>query len=301
MRLSQFHQNIHQTYGQKGEKWLRTLPEILETCAVLWQLKIVPTKERLSYNYVTPVVLADGSEAILKLGFPEEIELQTEMQTLGFYNGKFSVNLLNKHESLGALLLEKIKPAKSLREIQKDDDEAATRIAAPLMRKLLMDVPDGHSLPHLKDWMEVIERMRKAEILYNISENVLNFAMKLYGDLERTQPSSYLLHGDLHHDNILWDRHRGWVAIDPKGLIGEPALQAARFIRNLWGTPPTKKMLEKRISIISNELNASRRRITSYAYLDFIIGNCWILAGNEGHIIDHSFERILRELLASFL
>lgn len=39
------------------------------------------------------------------------------------------------------------------------------------------------------------------------------------------------LHGDLHHDNIL-SGARGWLAIDPHGLIGDPAYDAANLLYN---------------------------------------------------------------------
>ena len=44
-----------------------------------------------------------------------------------------------------------------------------------------------------------------------------------------------LLHGDLHHWNILSDADRGWMAIDPKGVIGASCLDVGRFINNAMG------------------------------------------------------------------
>lgn len=39
------------------------------------------------------------------------------------------------------------------------------------------------------------------------------------------------LHGDVHHDNIAHSS-RGWIAIDPKGLIGDPAYDYANSFLN---------------------------------------------------------------------
>lgn len=39
------------------------------------------------------------------------------------------------------------------------------------------------------------------------------------------------LHGDLHHDNILFGA-RGWLAIDPHGVLGDPAYDAANLLYN---------------------------------------------------------------------
>jgi Aminoglycoside/hydroxyurea antibiotic resistance kinase len=43
-----------------------------------------------------------------------------------------------------------------------------------------------------------------------------------------------VLHGDLHHDNILDGGPRGWLAIDPNGLIGERTYDIANLLRNPW-------------------------------------------------------------------
>jgi streptomycin 6-kinase len=40
------------------------------------------------------------------------------------------------------------------------------------------------------------------------------------------------LHGDLHHDNVLDFGARGWLAIDPKGLIGERGFDYANMVCN---------------------------------------------------------------------
>ena len=43
-----------------------------------------------------------------------------------------------------------------------------------------------------------------------------------------------LLHGDLHHENILLDASGNWKAIDPQGRIGEQCLECGRFLLNEW-------------------------------------------------------------------
>ena len=41
-----------------------------------------------------------------------------------------------------------------------------------------------------------------------------------------------LLHGDLQHYNVLLDKDRGWVAIDPKGVVGELEYEVGALLRN---------------------------------------------------------------------
>jgi streptomycin 6-kinase len=39
------------------------------------------------------------------------------------------------------------------------------------------------------------------------------------------------LHGDLHHENVFFGV-RGWLALDPKGLVGDPAFDVANLFYN---------------------------------------------------------------------
>lgn len=40
------------------------------------------------------------------------------------------------------------------------------------------------------------------------------------------------LHGNLHHDNALNFRARGWLALDPKQLVGERGVDFANIFTN---------------------------------------------------------------------
>ena len=49
-----------------------------------------------------------------------------------------------------------------------------------------------------------------------------------------------LVHGDLHHHNVLRSK-RGWLAIDPKPMLGEPEYDVASF---LWNPLPCRVRVE---------------------------------------------------------
>ena len=51
-------------------------------------------------------------------------------------------------------------------------------------------------------------------------------AQALLADAARGRAS---LHGDLHHDNVLDFGPRGWLAIDPHGLLGERGFDFANI------------------------------------------------------------------------
>jgi streptomycin 6-kinase len=62
----------------------------------------------------------------------------------------------------------------------------------------------------------------------------LGKAARLARDLPAEPVPPGALHGDLHHENVL-SSPRGWLAIDPKGIWGDPAYEAANAFRNPEG------------------------------------------------------------------
>lgn len=52
-------------------------------------------------------------------------------------------------------------------------------------------------------------------------------------DFDLMGPAPVPLHGDIHHDNVLWEPGRAqWVVIDPKGYLGHPAYDFANLFFN---------------------------------------------------------------------
>ena len=91
------------------------------------------------------------------------------------------------------------------------------------------------------------------------------------------------LHGDLHHDNIL-SSDRGWLAIDPKGVLGDPSYDLANvFINpiraNNMAAHPQR--ISSRVDILSQRLNYPRKRLLGWAAAHAALSACWDLAGGQ--------------------
>lgn len=88
------------------------------------------------------------------------------------------------------------------------------------------------------------------------------------------------LHGDLHHDNIM-SSDRGWLAIDPKGLLGDPAYELANVFRNPNGA--SKLVTDpRRINGLADafaaRLGLDRKRLLGWAAAHSALSACWDLA-----------------------
>jgi streptomycin 6-kinase len=64
-------------------------------------------------------------------------------------------------------------------------------------------------------------------------------ARELHARLGRREDT--LVHGDFHHHNLLRSE-RGWLAIDPKPMLGEPEYDVASF---LWNPLPCRLRPER--------------------------------------------------------
>ena len=88
--------------------------------------------------------------------------------------------------------------------------------------------------------------------------------------LASNRSHSVLLHGDLHHENII-KSDTGWVTIDPRGIIGEPLFDVCAFIYNpideLLKRDNVTRIIEQRIEAFVTRLGYSRQRIIDWLYV----------------------------------
>tara|TARA_Y100000310_G_scaffold335354_1_gene417201 strand:- start:1041 stop:1937 length:897 start_codon:yes stop_codon:yes gene_type:complete len=267
---------IKRWYGKEGENWLKNLQNHIDACAKKWDLDIGEPMSNLSVNYVTAAKLSDGTEVILKMS-PHKKPIM-EMEALEHLtNHPGIINLIYSDEDLAAMVIEKVSPGTSLRVIQAKDDEEAMRIAAPIIKDVQADVPSGHHLRTVRKEMEVIKEMHDRGGWDMETMNMLSTALTLQNQLEASKKEDKLIHGDLHHDNILLDEKRGWLAIDPKGRIGDPAYNAARIMRNYWDTEPTEEIVQTRLKILAEVIGFDEWRIAAWSYMDCVLSESWDL------------------------
>jgi streptomycin 6-kinase len=267
-------------FGEEGRAWLDRLPTILTACEERWNLTIGTPVGNLSFNYVAPAVLADGTEAIVKTGLTDEFPSQP--RALQHFDGHGMVQLLAYDEHNAAMLLERLKPGTSLRAVK--DDAIAIEAAADVMRKIWRPMPQKHDpFPTVCDWGKGFARLRK---LYDggtgpIPPAMFDKAEKLYAELCASMAEPVLLHGDLHQDNILSAEREPWLAVDPKGVIGEPVFETGALLRNFWpdilSHPDPKHLMSHRIDQLSAALGFDRERIYDWGFSQAVLSVLWTI------------------------
>ena len=271
--------------GNAGRAWLARLPAIVAQYARQWSLTVGPPFPRLSYNYAAPAIRADGTPAVLKVCYPDR-EFIAEAEALRLCDGQGMVRLLAADLEQGALLLERLEPGTPLTTLT--DDELATSIAAQVMRQLWRPAPADHSFPSVADWAAGLRRLRARFDGGSgpFPAALVDEAERLFADLLGSMAAPVLLHGDLHHGNVLAAQRRPWLAIDPKGIVGEPAYETGAFLRNpmpqLLAAPHPGRLLARRIDQFAEELGFDRARLRDWGLAQAVLSAWWVVE-DHGH------------------
>lgn len=276
----EFVRNIRETFGDDGSAWLERLPDIIIECEHRWSLEVSPPFGNLSYNYAAPAKRSDGTDLVLKIGVPRP-EVEREIEALRAYNGRGSVRLLDAQPDLGILLLERLKLGSMLAELCPDHDDEATTIAAGVMRLLWRPVTLDHNFKKIEEWFEGLTRLRSE---FNggcgpFPTHLVETAESNYADLSHSMDEPVLLHGDLHHFNILSATREPWLAIDPKGVVGEAAYDVGALLRNpvpdVLKWPNLDRVLDRRVAILAEILDLDRRRVLGWGMVQAVLSAWW--------------------------
>ncbi len=274
-----FVRNIKVAFGAEGEKWLLRLPSLLEDAVRRWDLDDVQQVGNLSYNYVA-FARRDQEDVVLKIGVPNR-EFISEMTTLRIFDGDGAVRLLESDENKYMFLLERLRPGTMLADLI-EDDEKCTHIACDVMTHLWRHKPQG-PLIQLSEWFGELKglRARYKGGTGPFPEKLVERAESLIPELFANSSPPVLLHGDFHHFNIL-SSERGWLVIDPKGVVGPPEYEVGPLLLNPWDDflqiPDAVRITERRIAILSERLGFPRERLRDWGMCHAVLSAWWDLA-----------------------
>jgi streptomycin 6-kinase len=322
---AEFVSNIQNTFRERGDAFLAALPESIAAASAKWGLSNIQPAPTLSYNFVAFAERASTSfhsaqrEVVLKMGVPNN-EMLSEMEALRLFNGEGACQLLDYDDEKYWMLLERLKPGAMLATLE--DDEDATHIAAEVMQKLWRPVdvlessgsplarehtlsgtraPALHKFIRLCDWFD---RLKELRAMFNggtgpIHERIVQRVERWVEEAFAENHHPVLMHGDFHHYNIL-SSERGWLVIDPKGVIGPAGYEVGPLLINPWGELLNginyRQMTKRRIDILHEHLGFERERIHEWGVAHAVLSAWWSIDDNTGWEYAVAFAEMIADL-----
>lgn len=221
---------------------------------------------------------------MLRLAINDEAEDATRLML--WWGGNGAARILAWHER--ALLLERATGRQSLVAMaQTGLDDEATQILCAVIAALHAprEVPPPALIP-LVEWFAPLHAMGAT------AGDLLRFAsataQRLLADPQDVLP----LHGDVHHANVLDFAARGWLAIDPKGLLGERGFDYANIFTNPdieWPAPPVAvraEVFDRRLAIVAAAARLETTRLLSWIAAWAGLSAAWIIADGGDARVD---------------
>jgi streptomycin 6-kinase len=294
---SEFIANIEGVFGEAGRCFLANLPALIEEASHKWGLTHVQPSPELSYNFVAFARRGD-EEVVLKMGVPNR-ELKSEMAALRLFNGEGACRLTDRDLRRYWMLLERLKPGVMLATLE--DDEQATQIAAEVMQRIWRSAPKEAVFIRLSDWFDGLKKLRPhfkggtgpfdEKLVERVECSVKDFF------IENHKP--VLMHGDFHHYNIL-SSERGWLVIDPKGVIGPACYEVGPLLINPWGDLLNgnnyRQLTKRRIDILHERLGFERERIREWGLAHAVLSAWWSIEEHGDWRYAAAFAEMIADL-----
>lgn len=211
----------------------------------------------------------DHSHVVLKL----ESEDQSAALALKLWNGVGAVHLLDR--SSDVMLIEYCNGPSALEIYHQKGAAPALAALIEVHQKIHSQTQINVSnldLPRLSDWLKILASRAHENIFY---ERAARLAIELTQQSQRLT----LLHGDLHHGNVIYHEKRGWLAIDPKGVLGDPIFD----VTNIFYNPESSSELlahtyqiEQLALNLATALDEEAKRILQYAYVYGALSVAWM-------------------------
>jgi streptomycin 6-kinase len=202
---------------------------------------------------------------------------------LEWRGGRGSVRLLARSEN--ACLLEDAGTV-SLRSFRLEHGEDASNevVLAVLSRLHAASTlpPPATLVPLRQHFRALFDRAGRADV--SELSGFLVYCAQIAEALLSSQTAIRPLHGDLHHDNIISGLGRGWLAIDPQGLIGDPAYDVANIFGNPEGAFPEiigPRRITRLVSLFAPILGCSEEKILRYAIAHAGLSISWSLDSGD--------------------
>ena len=243
-----------------------------------WNIEAAKQIADTPAGVVYAVTRGDGSPAVAKV--LKKKVLEDSLRGADFIAWRAGVGCVELLERSDDILLMEHAGAETLRDVlfRDGDDDATTEIAADVLLQYHQpsQQPPPSSLLTLPLYFESLFRKAEQDRTDGV-ESIYVDAAALAQELIDRQRDVKPLHGDLHHENIMRSG-RGWIIIDPAGLIGDAALDVANMFSNpldRFDLTRSEARIASMAAIFSRALQRDERVLLQYAFAYGCLSATW--------------------------
>lgn len=257
-------------------------------CAEFGALTDIAPIKRSDFRAVYSARSERYGDVILKLS-RDRGELSREHRALELLHGRGCCRALLFDEGFGALITERVLPGTPLRS-ERDVSERVRRFLE-VFSEIHIGAQEG--FPTYLDWLTDARNFaaRAGGALEARMARALDIGRALFAGY----PDRALLHGDLHHDNMLLNALGGYTAIDPKGVIGPSIFDLPRFVLNEV-SGADEAHIRRVCALLSDATGFSERDIHSLFYMEAALAAAW--DAEDGMIEERCAGELAEALLA---
>ena len=257
------------------------MQEKMQQAKVQWNLKNVTA---IYDNNDKAVYSSDSDEwgnVILKVNKNKD-ELSKEYAMLKEMNGKSSCRVFAYDAEHGLLIEERIIPGVVLRNEQNATERVNNFLI--MFRDIHKTVDNAQGFETYIDWLNKADVFCSSNNVDMLIAKNMHMAHKIGEELFCKYDDRVLLHGDLHHDNMLLNDKGTYCMIDPKGVIGPEIFDLPRYILNEMDyatDDKCKQHISNIIEMISKKLNYPFQDIMKLFFMEVVLANVWCIEDGE--------------------
>ncbi|WP_277875097.1 aminoglycoside phosphotransferase family protein [Kribbella antiqua] len=226
-----------------------------------WDLTLLPAFEPGGdSSWTAPVKRSSGDLAVLQITVPLPVH-HDHIPALQAWSGRGAVRLFAHNPAIRATLMECCVPGIDAADLAPDE---ADDVAVELLSQLWAVTPPASGLEPLT--AAAVQRARVMEARADQFGDVVDpgpfrEAAQLFTSLLASSARTVLLHGDFHRRNVLLSG-RGWLAIDPSSMAGDPSFDVAMFLQHDMHNPATTT----RVDALADRLGLERQRTRAWLF-----------------------------------
>lgn len=259
-----------------------TLP-LFDSYLVRWSLLPDGAPIETHGSHLLPV-RQHGTPCMLKLAHNEEERFGGQL--MAWWNGEGAARVLAREHQ--AVLLERATGTRSLADMARSGaDDEASRILCEVAARLHAPRPASRSGLALPELIPLTAWFKELEDAAEAHGGLLPRCAEVARDLLAEPRDTVVLHGDLHHDNVLDFGTRGWLAIDPKRLTGDRAFDYANIFTNPDLSDPTRPVatrpgcFERRLEVVAEAAGLDRRYLLRWILAWCGLSAVWYLGDGD--------------------